>query len=161
MIFCPSANRAVSDNLFFIKTVSVHPPSKSRELPSNRKKGLDKTGIYYILFLHIETHETTMTRVNNIVEVLTEITDKKTMTRLFGEIFTPAEIQDVALRWRLMKMLHEGTPQREIAQRLGISLCKITRGSKILKSQKSVSKKILNRKKGVKNASRKKTGAFT
>ena len=102
-----------------------------------------------------------MTRVNSIVEIFTEITDKKTMTRLFGEIFTPAEVQDVALRWRLMKMLHEGIPQREIARRLGISLCKITRGSRILKSQKSVSKNILDRKKGVRHASRKKAGAFT
>jgi TrpR family trp operon transcriptional repressor len=125
------------------------------------KKRLDKIAVYCILFLHIETHETTMTRVNSIVEIFTEITDKKTMTRLFGEIFTPAEVQDVALRWRLMKMLHEGIPQREIARRLGISLCKITRGSRILKSQKSVSKKILDRKKGVRHASRKKTGTFT
>jgi len=117
--------------------------------------------IYCILFLHIETNETTMARSNDIVEIFTEITDKKTMTRLFGEIFTPAEIQDVALRWRLMKMLHEGIPQREIASRLGISLCKITRGSKILKSQKSVSKKILDKDKGVRYASRKKTGALT
>ena len=102
-----------------------------------------------------------MARTNDIVEIFTGVTDKKTMSRLINEIFTPAEIQDVALRWRLMKMLHEGIPQREIARRLKISLCKITRGSKILKSQKSVSKKILDRKKGVRYASRKKTGAFT
>ena len=98
---------------------------------------------------------------NGIVDVFAEIADKKTMKRLFKEIFTPAEIQDVALRWRLMKMLHEGTPQREIAQRLGVSLCKITRGSRVLKAKSSVSKKILDQRKGVKDASRKKTGAFT
>ena len=102
-----------------------------------------------------------MARALNIVEVLTNVTDRQTMKRLFDEIFTPAEIQDVALRWRLMKMLHEGIPQREIAARLKISLCKITRGSQVLKSRNSVSKKILDQDKGVKNASRKKTGAFT
>jgi len=98
---------------------------------------------------------------SDISDLFAEVTDKKTMRRLFQEMFTPAEIQDVALRWRLMKMLHEGIPQREIAQRLGISLCKITRGSRVLKSKNSVSKKILDQKKGVKDASRKKTGAFT
>ncbi len=102
-----------------------------------------------------------MSGTNDIVGVFAEVIDRKAMKRLFQEIFTPAEIQDVALRWRLMKMLHEGIPQREIAHRLGVSLCKITRGSRVLKAKSSVSKKILDQKKGVKNASRKKTGAFT
>jgi TrpR family trp operon transcriptional repressor len=79
------------------------------------------------------------------------------MKRLFNEIFTPAEIQDVALRWRLMKMLHKGVPQRQIAEKLGISLCKITRGSKILKMRHSVSKQILDNSTGDKNALRKTT----
>ncbi len=98
---------------------------------------------------------------DEIVDVFTGIVDRKTMKRLFTEVFTPAEIQDVALRWRLMKMIHQGIPQREIAGRLGISLCKITRGSRVLKSPNSVSKKILDRKKGVRYASRKKAGTFT
>jgi TrpR family trp operon transcriptional repressor len=36
-----------------------------------------------------------------------------------------------------MKDLHDGKTQREIANDLGISLCKITRGSKILKDPES------------------------
>lgn len=99
--------------------------------------------------------------MNEIIDVFAEIADRRTMKRLFAEIFTPAEVKDVALRWRLMTMLHEGIPQREIAHRLGISLCKITRGSRVLKTKHSVSKRVLNHKKGVRNASRKKTGALT
>ncbi|UCG62304.1 MAG: transcriptional regulator [Candidatus Zixiibacteriota bacterium] len=102
-----------------------------------------------------------MARNDEITGVFADIKDTTTMKRLFKEIFTPAEIRDVALRWRLMKMLHRGVPQREIAAKLGISLCKITRGSRVLKARRSVSKKILDQKKGVKHASRKKTGAFT
>ena len=68
-----------------------------------------------------------MLRTDEVTKIFTDIADVRTMRRFFNEIFTPAEIQDVALRWRLMKMLHEGTPQREIARQLGISLCKITR----------------------------------
>ena len=74
------------------------------------------------------------------------------MKKFFSEIFTPAEIQDVALRWRLMTMLHEGVPQREIADDLGISLCKITRGSKVLKDRGSVTKRLLETKAGMKDA---------
>jgi TrpR family trp operon transcriptional repressor len=102
-----------------------------------------------------------MIRSQEVIKVFTEINDTKTMKRLFEEVFTPAEIQDVALRWRLMNMLHEGIPQREIAGRLGISLCKITRGSRVLKAKNSVTKKILDKKIGVKNASRKKTRIVT
>ena len=102
-----------------------------------------------------------MVRVDELVKVLSDIPDEKTLKRLLRELFTPAEIQDVALRWRLMKMLHKGIPQREIASELGISLCKITRGSRVLKTRNSVSKKILEHKLGVKNASCTKTGTFT
>lgn len=77
------------------------------------------------------------------------------MRKLFSEIFTPAEIQDVALRWRLMEMLDQGIPQRKIASDLGISLCKITRGSKILKKRNSVSKRLLNQTTGGRNAGKK------
>jgi len=44
----------------------------------------------------------------------------------------------------LMKDLYRGIPQREIAANHGISLCKITRGSKILKQKGSYCRKILS-----------------
>ncbi len=96
-----------------------------------------------------------------LIEAICEIDNYDTMKRFFEEIFTPAEIQDVALRWRLMEMLHEGVPQRQIASRLGISLCKITRGSKVLKDNRSVAKRILNQETGENYAPRQKTGKLT
>ena len=69
--------------------------------------------------------------------------DPEEMQKFFFEIFTPAEIDDFILRWRLMEMLYKGTPQRRIAAELGISLCKITRGSKILRKGNSITKRIL------------------
>jgi len=98
-----------------------------------------------------------MTSLHKVIEVFTEVSDATTMKRLFEEVFTPAEIQDVALRWRLMTMLHDGISQRQIASELKISLCKITRGSKVLKRRNSVSKKILDFTKGANHASREKT----
>jgi len=67
------------------------------------------------------------------------------MLRFFGEIFTATERNNIGLRWQLMKMLARGVPQRTIARRLGVSLCKITRGAKILRQRNSVSKNVLRR----------------
>lgn len=48
-------------------------------------------------------------------------------------LLTPAERARIALRWRLVCLLEAGVKQRAIAGRLGVSLCKITRGSRELK----------------------------
>lgn len=79
----------------------------------------------------------------DIIDIFSEITDRDEMRRLFSELFTPHELNDITLRWELLKLLKEGHSQREIAQRLGISLCKITRGAKILKNNNAVLAKIL------------------
>jgi TrpR family trp operon transcriptional repressor len=78
-----------------------------------------------------------------LVEIFAQTTSKKEMHKLFEEIFTQREKYDFALRWRLMKEIYQGTTQREIASQLGISLCKITRGSRILKDEHSQVKKLL------------------
>jgi TrpR family trp operon transcriptional repressor len=52
-------------------------------------------------------------------------------------LLSPAEIADIAARWALVKALKRKIPQREIAKDLGLSLCKITRGSRELKKPNS------------------------
>ena len=69
------------------------------------------------------------------------------MERFLGEILTPAERHDLTLRWELMRRLNLGTSQRQIASDLKISLCKITRGAKVLKNSESISRKLLAEKK--------------
>ncbi|MFO7914920.1 MAG: Trp family transcriptional regulator [Candidatus Krumholzibacteriales bacterium] len=84
----------------------------------------------------------------DLAEAFCRIDKPPAMSKFFTEIFTPAEIDDFVLRWRLMEMLLEGVPQREIASELGISLCKITRGSRLLKKKNTVTEKILKDKIG-------------
>ncbi len=84
-----------------------------------------------------------MTDLDEIIDVFVRTTETEKMHTLFDDLFTEREKYDFALRWRLMKDLYEGKSQREIAQNLGISLCKITRGSKILKQEGSQMKQIL------------------
>ncbi len=83
---------------------------------------------------------------DELIEVFAKTNSKDKMQQLFEELFTMKEKYDFALRWRLMKDLYCGIPQREIAQDLGISLCKITRGSKILKNKDSIIKALIEEK---------------
>ncbi len=84
-----------------------------------------------------------MDSLDEIIINLCKINNEEIMKKLLTELFTPSEIKDITLRWQLLKMLAEGISQREIASTLGISLCKITRGSKILKDENSILNIIL------------------
>ncbi len=61
---------------------------------------------------------------------------------LYG-LFTPSEADDFAKRWALVKELAQGVPQRAIAAELGLSLCKITRGSRELKNPDGAFRRML------------------
>jgi TrpR family trp operon transcriptional repressor len=82
---------------------------------------------------------------DKIVDVFCQISDPAEMERFLGEILTEAERHDLASRWKLMEMIEEGMSQREIAARLGISLCKITRGSRVLKKRRSVCRTLIKK----------------
>ncbi|MCE1207385.1 MAG: trp operon repressor [Spirochaetia bacterium] len=60
-------------------------------------------------------------------------------------LLTPAEADEMAKRWALVKELAHGTAQRKIAEELGLSLCKITRGSRELKKENSAFRILLNK----------------
>jgi TrpR family transcriptional regulator, trp operon repressor len=93
--------------------------------------------------MHRNMHNDPQLPGDDVAAVFAGIRDVSTARRLFDELLTPAERKDLALRWRLMRMLADGVPQRTIATRLGISLCKITRGSRILRQRGSVSRSVL------------------
>ena len=61
------------------------------------------------------------------------------------EILTKSEVETLSKRWRILTMLKEGYTQREIAQELNVSLCKVTRGSKILKDKNAIITKYLDK----------------
>ncbi len=66
------------------------------------------------------------------------------MEQFLTEMLTTKELNDLAMRWQLLCDLQQGESQRNIAAKHGISLCKITRGSKILKDQNGITAKLLN-----------------
>ena len=85
---------------------------------------------------------------SELIKIFAEITDHDEMQGLFNELLTPKERADMELRWKLLKDLFAGKSQRSIAAEHHISLCKITRGSKILKNEKSVTRRILTQNYG-------------
>ena len=85
-----------------------------------------------------------MDNLEELIEIFANTTDKRTMRKLFEELFSSNEITDIAKRWYIMKELYQGKPQRRIAKEMEVSLCKITRGSKILKDSESVFKSLLS-----------------
>ncbi|MBN2028773.1 transcriptional regulator [bacterium] len=81
---------------------------------------------------------------SELIKIFCEIREPAVMEKFFGEIFTESERRALALRWKLMKMLDQGFTQRKIAAVLRISLCKITRGSRIMKNPDSVSYRLIH-----------------
>jgi len=74
---------------------------------------------------------------------LSRVKDSALIEDFLRCLLTQAEIADIAGRWALVKALQENISQREIAKDLGVSLCKITRGSRELKKSNSAFKRIM------------------
>ena len=80
-----------------------------------------------------------------ICELVARTTDASEIYDFFDCLFTPSEKKDFARRWLLVKEIDKGTTQREIARRLGMSLCKITRGSRELSKEDSAFRTMLDK----------------
>ena len=88
-------------------------------------------------------HKVDLKAFETVAEVLASITSPTEMRNFLKELLTPGEVRDITLRWRLLEQLAAGETQRKIAEELRISLCKITRGSKILKQKGAVTASVL------------------
>lgn len=52
------------------------------------------------------------------------------------DMLTPHEVAQLAERWQIIKRLAAGAPQRRIKDELGISIQRVTRGSKAFQSSR-------------------------
>jgi len=76
--------------------------------------------------------------LDDIAAKMLTLSSQQEMKHFLEEILTNTELYDLTKRWELLQMLADGFTQRKIAQELHISLCKITRGARILKTKHSV-----------------------
>jgi TrpR family trp operon transcriptional repressor len=82
--------------------------------------------------------------LREIAEALAGIRDTELIRGFLESILTPRERAEIAGRWLLVKLLDQGVSQRHVAKRLGMSLCKITRGSRELRRRPSAFKAVLD-----------------
>lgn len=71
--------------------------------------------------------------LKDLVETLLSIRESKAMRKFLIGILTDMELEDIPKRLQIVRMLKKGVPQREIAEKLGVGIATITRGSKEVK----------------------------
>jgi len=79
-----------------------------------------------------------------LVKALSRTDDSELIEDFLRSLLTDNEVYEVSSRWALVKLIDSGVTQRQISRDLGLSLCKITRGSKELKKEDSSFRKMLN-----------------
>lgn len=84
-----------------------------------------------------------MDKLKELSESLAYIDDPSLIEKFLISILTPNEIDEISTRWALVQLLDQGISQRKISQKLGLSLCKITRGSRELKKKNSAFKEVI------------------
>ncbi len=70
--------------------------------------------------------------LKELYELLAVIKSPAEAKELVEDLLTPQEVASLAERWQLIQLLAGGMPQREISQKLGISISKVTRGSRVM-----------------------------
>jgi len=72
-------------------------------------------------------------KLNQLVEVLLEIKNKKEMLDFLKGILTPKEMEEISTRLQIVKLLKKDKPQQFIAKKLGVGIATVTRGSREIK----------------------------
>lgn len=65
-----------------------------------------------------------------LIKLLLSIKTEDQMENLLLGILTPKELLEIPARLQIVKMLKKGISQQEIAQKLGVGIATVTRGSK-------------------------------
>lgn len=79
-----------------------------------------------------------------LIELLCNIGQSEEMESLIDDLLTPKEILDIVDRYLIMDDIYRGKSQRDIASSRKMSLCKITRGSKMLKKKNGFMRNLLS-----------------
>lgn len=79
-----------------------------------------------------------MQYIQKISKLVKNLHSEAEIESFFKELLTESEIETLSKRWRILDLLARGATQRDIAKELKVSLCKVTRGAKILKDKDSI-----------------------
>ena len=71
-------------------------------------------------------------QLDELIDLLLEINSKKEMEDFLLVILTPKELQEIPMRLRIVKMLKAGIRQHLVAEKLGVGIATVSRGSREL-----------------------------
>ncbi len=77
-----------------------------------------------------------MSALDDLVEVLLNLKDREQTLDFLKGILTPKELEEIPTRLQIVRMLKQGVPQHQIAEKLGIGIATVTRGSKELQKKR-------------------------
>lgn len=77
-----------------------------------------------------------MLALNDLVQVLLNFKNRKEAEDFLKGILTPKELSEIPTRLKIVRMLKEGIPQHQIAEKLRIGIATVTRGSKELQKKR-------------------------
>jgi TrpR family trp operon transcriptional repressor len=81
----------------------------------------------------------------HLLQALCAIDDPVEMRRVLSDLLTRSELAALQKRWAILCLLRDGIPQREIARRIGGSLCNVTRGARLMRNPACASAALMNR----------------
>lgn len=79
-----------------------------------------------------------------LLDLLCSIDRSEEMESLLEDLLTEKEIVDIVDRYLIMDDIYKGKSQRDIASSRKMSLCKITRGSRMLKKKNGFMRNLLS-----------------
>lgn len=80
--------------------------------------------------------EANLKHISHLVNHLLSRNSPEEMERALKDLLTNSELIEVAKRLKIIEMLEQGIPQRQIADKLGVGIATVTRGSKALQKAK-------------------------
>lgn len=71
--------------------------------------------------------------ISDLAQALSQVKSEAEMLDLLKGLLTLGELEEIARRLQIVKLLKEGVSQREIAEKLKVGIATVTRGSKEIK----------------------------
>jgi Trp operon repressor len=83
--------------------------------------------------------------MNAFIELIKKCNSDEEMVLLMEDSFTPAEFEMIEERFHILYQLHQGLTQRDVKDKLKVSISTVTRASRVLKYGTGIFKKLVVR----------------